>query len=129
MPPAVPLIRVTGSLKDLSGEMVKSVAAKFLTLDQIKEMASRLDANLGDLLLIVAGENKLANTVLGELRREMGHRLSLAEPDLLAFAFIVDFPWFEKDSKTGLLGAMHHAFTAPKEEDIPLLGSIYQNRC
>jgi aspartyl-tRNA synthetase len=92
-------------------------------LDQIKEMARRLDASMGDLLLIVAGENKLVSMVLGELRREMGYRLKLAEPGVLAFAFIVDFPLFDLDSKTGKLESMHHPFTAPRDEDLPFLDS------
>ncbi len=110
-----------GSLEKLTVEMVRSAAAKFLTLDQIKEMARRLDANMGDLLLVVAGDSNLVNTVLGELRREMGYRLRLAEPDLLAFAFIVDFPLLELDNKTGRWQSIHHPFTAPKDEDVPLL--------
>jgi len=100
---------------------VKSTAAKFLTLDLVKEMGGRLEAGMGDLLLIVAGDNRLANEVLGELRREMGCRLGMAEADKLAFAFIVDFPLFEFNKKTGRLDAMHHPFTAPKDEDLPLL--------
>ncbi|MFC2066000.1 aspartate--tRNA ligase [Chloroflexota bacterium] len=110
-----------GGLNALTAEEVKSVAAKFLTFDQIKEMAERLGANMGDLLLIVAGETKLVNTVLGELRREMGHRLKLAESDMLAFAFIVDFPLLEWDEKAGRWDAMHHPFTSPRDEDMPLL--------
>ena len=110
-----------GSLEDLTSEMVRSAAAKFLTLEQIKEMARHLEANMGDLLLVVAGENKLVSAVLGELRREMGYRLRLAEPDLLAFSFIVDFPLLELDNKTGRWESMHHPFTAPKDEDVPLL--------
>jgi aspartyl-tRNA synthetase len=110
-----------GSLDGLTMEMVRSAAAKFLSLDQIKGMARRLGASVGDLLLVVAGESRLVNTVLGELRREMGHRLRLAEPDLLAFAFIVDFPLLEMDDKTGRLESIHHPFTAPKDEDVPLL--------
>ena len=109
------------SLDNLTGEMVKSAAAKFLSVEQIKEMAKRLEAGMGDLLLVIAGESKVVNAVLGELRREMGQRLHLAEPDLLDFAFIVDYPLFEMDNKTGQLQAMHHPFTAPKDEDISLL--------
>lgn len=111
----------TGSLAELTVEMVRSAAAKFLTLDQIKEMARRLDANVGDLLLVVAGDNNLVNTVLGGLRREVGYRLGLAEQDWLNFAFIVDFPLLELDSKTGRWTSMHHPFTAPKDDDVPLL--------
>jgi len=109
------------SLAELTPEMVKSTAAKFLSLDDIKAMAGRLEAGIGDLLLIVAGENKLVSTVLGGLRREIGSRLGLASPDVFAFGFIIDFPMFERDSQTGRLEAMHHAFTMPREEDMPLL--------
>ncbi|MFC1870202.1 aspartate--tRNA ligase [Chloroflexota bacterium] len=110
-----------GSLSDLTSEMVKSVAAKFLTLEQIKEMARRLGAKPGDLLLIVAGKPALVNLVLDELRREMGRRLNLADPNLLAFAFIVDFPLLDWNEKTGHWQAAHHPFTAPRDEDVPLL--------
>ncbi len=110
-----------GSLENLTAGMVRSAVAKFLTLDQIKGIAGRLEASPGDLLLVVAGGNKLVNNVLGELRREMGHRLKLADPDSLAFAFVVDFPLFEKDGKTGQLQAMHHPFTSPNDDDLPLL--------
>jgi aspartyl-tRNA synthetase len=110
-----------GSLSDLTPDMIKSAAARFLSLDEIKAMAGRLGAVGGDLLLVVAGEDRLAGTVLGELRREMGCRLGLAGPDVLAFGFIVEFPLFERDSQTGRLEAMHHAFTMPRDEDLPLL--------
>jgi len=86
-------------------------------------MAKRLGANRGDLLLIIAGKPKLVNMVLGELRQEMGRRLKLAEPDLFASVFIVDFPLFERDEKAGRWGPMHHPFTAPRDEDITLLDS------
>ncbi len=110
-----------GGLENLTGEMVRSAVAKYLSLDQIKEMARRLGANMGDLLMVVAGENKLVSTVLGELRKEMGARLRLADQDLLAFAFITSFPLFDIDKATGRLDSMHHPFTAPRDEDIPLL--------
>ncbi len=113
-----------GSLNDLTVEMVRSVAAKFLTLDQVKEMAERLGADMGDLLLIIAGKkSKLVNTALSELRREMGHRLKLAEPNLLAFTFIVDYPLLQWNEETKQWESMHHPFTAPKDEDVPLLDS------
>jgi len=110
-----------GSLDNLTIEMVRSVAAKFLTLDQIKEMAERLGADTGDLLLIIAGKPKVVNMALGELRREMGYRLKLAQPNVLAFAFIVDFPLLERNEETGRWEPMHHPFTAPRDEDAPLL--------
>jgi len=110
-----------GSLDDLTIEMVRSVAARFLTLDQIKQMAQRLQASMGDLLLIIAGKTRLVDMALGELRREMGHRLKLAEPDLLAFASIVDFPLLEWNGEAGRWEPEHHPFTAPRDEDLPLL--------
>ena len=113
----------TGNLEDLAIDRVRSIATKFLTLDQIKEMAGRLGATMGDLLLIVAGSDKLTGAVLGELRQEMAKRLGLAEPDFLAFAFIVDFPLFACDQKTGQREPMHHPFTAPRDEDMSLLES------
>jgi aspartyl-tRNA synthetase len=100
---------------------VKSVAAKFLTLDQIKEMANRLKANPGDLLLIIAGKPEVVGTALGELRQEIGQRLKLADPNLLAFAFITGFPLLAWNEKSGRWEAEHHPFTAPRDEDIPLL--------
>ncbi len=110
-----------GSLDSLTGDMVRSAVARFLTLDQIKQMARLLEANTGDLLLIVAGDNGIVRTALGELRREMGRRLKLAETGSLAFAFIVDFPLMERNKTTGHWDSMHHPFTAAKDEDMPLL--------
>ncbi|MFC1984664.1 aspartate--tRNA ligase [Chloroflexota bacterium] len=110
-----------GSLGDLTIEMVRSVTAKFLTLDQIKQMAERLGANMGDLLLIVAGKPEGLNTVLAELRQEMGRRLKLATPDLLVFAFVTDFPLLRRDEQTGQWEPEHHPFTAPRDEDVSLL--------
>ena len=112
-----------GSLNDLTMEMVKSVAAKFLTLDQIKQMAERLEADMGDLLLIIAGRPKVVNTALGELRLEMRRRLKLADPSALAFAFIIGFPLLKRNEETGQWEPMHHPFTSPREEDMSLLDS------
>jgi aspartyl-tRNA synthetase len=116
----IALDSAAGTLDRLDADTVKSAAAKFLSLEQIKAMAQRLGAKAGDLLLLVAGDLKLVNAVLGELRREMGRRLKLADPETLAFAFIVDFPLFERD-QTGKLMATHHPFTMPRDEDMALL--------
>jgi len=80
-----------------------------------------LSANMGDLLLIIAGKTDKVNIALGELRKEIGNRLKLASPNLLACAFVVDFPLLSKNEETGLWEPMHHPFTAPRNEDIPLL--------
>jgi len=112
-----------GSLKSLTMEEVKSVAARFMTLEQVKEMAQRLGAKRGDLLLIVAGKPMLVDTVLGELRVEMARRLKLAAPDLFTLAFILDFPLLRWDAEAKRWDSEHHPFTSPWEEDIPLLES------
>ncbi|HEY56296.1 MAG TPA: aspartate--tRNA ligase, partial [Dehalococcoidia bacterium] len=110
-----------GSLSALGMKEVKSVAAKFLTLEQVREMARRLEADPGDLLLIIAGQSRVVSNVLGALRQEVGLRLGLADPDLLAFAFITGFPLLGWNEKSGRWEAEHHPFTAPQDEDIPLL--------
>ena len=116
----ISLAASAGSLSNLTTETVKSVAAKFLTMDQIREIAGRLGADVGDLLLIIAGKSDLVNTVLGELRLEIGHRLKLDNPRLLAFAFILDFPLLQ-GGEEGRWESMHHPFTIPRDEDISLL--------
>ena len=109
------------SLEYLTLDKVKSVAAKHLSIEQVKEMVEKFEAKPGDLVLIVAGETAMVHRVLDELRREMGRRLDLADANLLAFVFIVDYPLLEWNDETGLWEPMHHPFTAPCEEDVPLL--------
>jgi aspartyl-tRNA synthetase len=116
----IALDSAAGTLDGLTADTVKSAAAKFLSLEQIKAMAQHLQAKAGDLLLLVAGNLKVVNMVLAELRREMGKRLELTDPNTLAFVFIVDFPLFERD-QAGALTPTHHPFTMPRVEDIPLL--------
>jgi aspartyl-tRNA synthetase len=108
-------------IEQLTPDKVKSVAAKYLTTEQLKEIVRRFEARSGDLILIVAGEAKMVNKVLDELRREMGHRLGLIDPNYLVFFFVVDFPLLERNEETKLWEPMHHPFTSPREEDIPLL--------
>ena len=110
-----------GSLGELTADKVKSVAAKYLTLDEVKQIAGRLDADVGDLLLIVAGKPDLVDTVLGELRQEIGRRLELADPHCFAFAFVHDFPLLYRSEKEERWEPMHHPFTAPRDEDAALL--------
>lgn len=100
---------------------VKSAAAKYLTPRQLEEIAGRFEAKPGDLLLIVADKLEVVNKTLDELRREMAQRLNLANADLLAFAFVVDFPFLEWNEAENRWEPMHHPFTAPREEDLPLL--------
>ncbi len=100
---------------------VKSAAAKYLTPRQLEEIAGRFEAKPGDLLLIVADKLEVVNKTLDELRREMAQRLNLADADLLAFAFVVDFPFLEWNEAENRWEPMHHPFTAPREEDALLL--------
>ena len=110
-----------GSLEQLTQDMVKSVAAKFISLEQVKEIARRCSAHAGCLLLIVAGEPGKIYPVLDTLRREMARLLNLADPNVLAFAFIIDFPLIIRNQETGGWEAANNPFTHPKDEDIPLL--------
>jgi len=105
----------------IAGDETKSVAAKFLSPGQIDQIAMRFRAGDGDLLLIVAGERKVMEA-LGALRQEIARRLELTDPNLLAFCWILNFPLLEW-SEEGRWQPMHHPFTAPKDEDIPLLDS------
>jgi aspartyl-tRNA synthetase len=109
------------NLSELTIDMVKSVIAKHLDIEKIRQMAERLDAAAGDLLLIVAGNNELVRQVLGKLRSVMGYRLEMADPNLFIYTFIDNFPLLNQDDGSGRWQPMHHPFTSPREEDIPLL--------
>jgi aspartyl-tRNA synthetase len=111
----------SGELDDLTIDTVKSVAARHLTLEQVKGIAGRLGARQGDLLLIVVGNEAVVNRVLGELRQEMARRLNLADPKLMAFAFVQGFPLLAWNEGGQHWAPMHHPFTSPVDEDVPLL--------
>ena len=102
-------------------EQAKSVAARFVTREQTGEMAARFEAKEGDLLLIVAGKPSVVEGALSALRLEVARRLELADPNLLVFCFILDYPLLEWSEEEGRWEPMHHPFTAPKDADIPLL--------
>ena len=102
---------------------VKSAAAKYLTPGQFKEICDRFEAKPGDLLLMVADKPAIVNKTLDELRRQMAQRLNLADANLLAFAFVVDFPFLEWSEAENRWEPMHHPFTAPRWEDVALLDS------
>lgn len=109
----------TIALLDSGG--LKSSIAKFMSDSEMQAILERAAAQAGDLLLIVADEPAVVARTLDGLRREMGERLKLADPDLLAFAFVVDFPLFKWDEELGRWDAEHHPFTMPKAADIPLM--------
>jgi aspartyl-tRNA synthetase len=104
-------------------EGIKSSIAKYLTEEEILAMVERAGTEVGDLLLVVADQPSVAARTLDALRRELGHHLDLIERDLLAFAWVVDFPLFKWDEELQRWDAEHHPFTMPKEDDLPLLES------
>ncbi len=110
-------------LDQLAQEDIKSQVAKFLTPARVREMAQGAGAKPGDLILIVAGEKTVANTALSQLRHEMGKRLGLADPNLLAFGWVLNFPLLEWKPEENRWDSPHNPFCAPMDEDLHLLDS------
>ena len=101
---------------------VKSSVDKFYTQEVLQEMKAAFDAKPGDLILILSGDDDMkTRKQLCELRLEMGNQLGLRDKNKFALLWVVDFPMFEWSDEENRLMAMHHPFTHPKEEDIPLL--------
>ncbi len=111
------------SLDGLAMEQVRSSIARFLTVDQVREIARRTGAKRGDLILMVAGPATATNTALSQLRNEMGKRLGLADPHVLALAFVTDFPLFAWNDEEKMWEPEHHLFTSPREGDMEWLES------
>ena len=95
---------------------IKSSIDKFFAPEQLQEIAGKVGAGKGDLVLILCGAKRRTQTQLGVLRVEMGNRLGLRDPKVFAPLWIVDFPLLEWDDETQRFYAMHHPFTAPKPE-------------
>ncbi|MDK2794020.1 MAG: aspartyl-tRNA synthetase, partial [Caldanaerobacter sp.] len=104
----------------LEGE-VKSPATKFLTEGELNKILERLEAEVGDLLLIVADKDEVVFDTLGHLRVEMAKRFNLIDESKYEFVWVVDFPLLEYDEEEKRYVAKHHPFTSPKDEDIDLL--------
>ncbi|MGM9763287.1 MAG: aspartate--tRNA ligase, partial [Candidatus Cryptobacteroides sp.] len=102
---------------------IKSSVDKFFTPEQLQEVAARMGAKNGDMILILCGAKRKTQTMLGVLRIEMGGRLGLRDPHNFAPLWIVDFPLLEWDDETQRFYAMHHPFTAPKPEHMELFYS------
>ncbi|MDP2661424.1 MAG: aspartate--tRNA ligase [Dehalococcoidia bacterium] len=116
------LVTVGILAEDLSQpDAVHSVAAKHLSVEILEKMVSRLGARPGALLLIVADRAEVANEVLSRLRQDMASRLGLADPNLMSFAFVLDFPLLAWSEAEGRWDSVHHPFTSPHDEDIPML--------
>ena len=105
------------------GEL-ESPTMKFFTDEEKQNLTEALNAKAGDLIFILSGSKLKTLNTMGALRLEMARRLDLikenAKPKLL---WVTDFPLFEWDEETGRFYAMHHPFTSPRIEDIPLMSS------
>lgn len=108
---------------------VKSPIAKFFSEEYLANILRTAEAEPGDLLLFVADKPSVVAAALGALRIEMAKRRGLIDENKLAFTWVVDFPMFEYSEEEKRYVAMHHPFTSPREEDIPLLatdpGKVY----
>lgn len=108
---------------------VKSPIAKFFSEEYLANILKTAVAEPGDLLLFVADKPSVVAAALGALRIEMAKRRGLIDENKLAFTWVVDFPMFEYSEEEKRYVAMHHPFTSPREEDIPLLatdpGKVY----
>ena len=105
---------------DESGE-IRSSIDKFYTPEDLQKWAAGLGAAKGDMIFVVSGERRRSLTVLSELRLELGNRLGLRDKTKFAPLWVVDFPLLEWDDESERFYAMHHPFTSPKPEDVPLL--------
>ena len=103
---------------------VKSNVDKFFTQEVLQQLKAAFNAEPGDLILIMSGDNaNKTRKQLCELRLEMGSQLGLRDKEKFSCLWVVDFPLLEWSEEDNRYYAMHHPFTAPKPEDIPLLDS------
>jgi aspartyl-tRNA synthetase len=105
----------------LGSDGVKSSAARFLTDAQIESVASALEAEKGDAILLFADAREHAFAVAGKMRNEVGDRCKLRDPNAYAFAWVTGFPYLEIDQETGGPVPAHHPFTAPAPGDWTLI--------
>jgi len=101
----------------------RSTFSKFLSEDSLKTLMERMEAEPGDLLLFVADKAAVVYESLGRLRVHLAERLNLADPDVLAFCWVIDFPFFNWSEEDQRWDPSHHLFTSPMPEDIHLLDS------
>ncbi|MEO2045684.1 MAG: aspartate--tRNA ligase [Pirellulales bacterium] len=100
---------------------LNSTIAKNFTPELLEKFAQRMNAEPGDLLLFVADKWEVTCKALHALRTKMGLEMKLYDPNTMHFSWVVEFPMFEYDEDGQRWNAMHHPFTAPLEEDLPLL--------
>jgi len=107
----------------LGSDGVKSSAQKFLDEPTVKQIAGRVEAQTGDAILIFADARDSALGVGGKMRNEVAERTGLRDPKKFAFAWVTDFPLFERDEETGNPMPAHHPFTAPNPDQWELIGT------
>lgn len=100
---------------------IRSSVDKFYSESDLSIMAESLQAKSGDLILIMSGDKEPVRNALGLLRVEMGNRLGYRPKDVYRPLWVVDFPLLEWNAESQRFSAMHHPFTSPKPEDIPML--------
>lgn len=101
---------------------IQASFSKFMTEEELSAIAERMEAKTGDLIFIVAdAKHKIVLSTLGALRLEIGKKLNLIDESKFNFLWVTEFPFFEWDEDLQTFVAMHHPFTAPMDEDIPLL--------
>ena len=103
------------------GEGLKSSIMKFLTEEQIASFSAICDFEEGDALFIAADKNTVVFNTLGGLRLHLAEKFNLIDPNRYDILWVTDFPMFEYSEEEDRIVAVHHPFTAPKTEDIPLL--------
>lgn len=96
-------------------------STSYLEPEITQAIVAATKANPGDLILLVGDTPKIVANVLGQLRLDFGDRLGLRDPRVVAFAFIVDFPMFEWDEERRRYDPVHHMFTRPRPDSLPLL--------
>ena len=100
---------------------IKSSFAKFMKEEEMSALIQAMEGKAGDLLLFAADKNKVVYDVLGALRVELANQLGLLSKDDYKFVWVTEFPLLEWNEEQNRYTAMHHPFTMPMEEDIPLL--------
>jgi aspartyl-tRNA synthetase len=103
----------------VSSEGLKGTAAKFVKPEEAEAVKSRVGAKEGDLILFAADQRAIVNKVLGGLRIIFRDKLKLADPNMMAFAWVVDFPMFAWNEEEQKWDAEHHPFTMPQLDDLP----------
>ena len=102
----------------LGSDGIKSSIDKFYSAETLQKIADKMGAKQGDLILILSGDKKKTQGMLGTLRLEMGSRLGYRDNSVFAPLWVYDFPLVEWDEETQRFYAMHHPFAAPKPEDM-----------